>query len=77
MKFRFTYDGYQEAFLQIIKSTDIIHRVRKDRTVEYAPKWHEKLNDILIDFRFDILHNPVVRRTVDDKKETPSTVNHH
>ncbi len=66
MKFRFTYDGYQEVFIQIIQSTDIIHRVRKDKTIEYSAKWHNKIDDVLIEFRFDILNDPVVHHEVNE-----------
>ena len=61
MRFRYRYDRLQEELIKRLAESNVKLRIRADRSVEFAKKWHPAIEDEVSDIRFDIFQKPVIR----------------
>jgi hypothetical protein len=60
-RFRYRYDRLQELLIRKLQTTDVKFRIRSDRSIEFAEKWHPEVDAEVNELRFEIFQEPVIR----------------
>ena len=66
MKFKFKYYRLQDQLIDRIKDSGIPCRIKKDKTIEYARKHKDEIDDLICDIRFSLFERPASRIWNDD-----------
>ncbi len=74
MKFRYRYYILQEDLISILQDTEVKFRIKKDRTIEFAEKWYQRIHDEINEIRFEIFNKPCI--TEWDEEENISKMLH-
>ena len=61
IRFRYRYDRLQEILIRKLQTTDVKFRIRSDRSIEFAEKWHPEVDAEVNELRFEIFQEPVIR----------------
>jgi hypothetical protein len=61
IRFRYRYDRLQEMLIRKLQTADVKFRIRSDRSIEFAEKWHPEVDAEVNELRFEIFQEPVIR----------------
>ena len=60
MKLTVNFINYrlQERLIKIMKNESIYHRVKANRSIEFAKKWKDTVFDLCVEMMFDLFEQP-------------------